>query len=220
MARPEDASSPLFRFDEALRSSHPGLRLAGLDEAGRGPLAGPVVAAAVVFDFPLSQELAGVRDSKAVTPAFRERLFALVRRSSFRSAVGWALPEEIDRHNILQATFLAMRRAFDRLRLDPSRVLAVVDGPHAVAGLACRQETVIAGDAKSLCVAGASILAKVVRDRWMERLHRAYPGYGFSSHKGYGTAAHLEALSRLGPCPLHRKSFEPVARLLRAAQAA
>ena len=210
----------LFQFDEALKARRQARFLAGIDEAGRGPLAGPVVAAAVVLKFPFSPELQPVRDSKVLSPAARERLFGTIRRCLIRSAVGWALPEEIDQRNILQASLLAMRRAFDRLGLDPSQGLAVVDGPWAVPGLSCRQEPIVDGDAQSLSVACASIVAKVVRDRWMERLHRVYPGYGFSSHKGYGTTAHLQALDRLGPSPIHRKSFKPVARLFRAVETA
>ena len=202
----------LFRFDEALRTQRGARFLAGIDEVGRGPLAGPVVAAAVVLKFPFSPLLKSVRDSKALTAQSRERLFEPIRRACVRSAVGWALPNEIDRHNILQASFLAMRRAFDRLNIDPADVLVVVDGPHAVPGLACGQKPVIGGDRHSLSVACASIIAKVVRDRWMERLDRRYPGYGFFKHKGYGTAEHLEALGRLGPSPVHRRSFEPVAQ--------
>jgi len=206
----------LLKFDEELRVRHQVVHLAGADEAGRGPLAGPVVAAAVVLDGTPRRELRGVKDSKILTAQIREQLFTVIRRCSVRWAVAWAGPEEIDRHNILRASLLAMRRAFQRLRLEGTDVVLAVDGPHCVPGLPCRQEAVVDGDARSLCIASASILAKVVRDRWMERLHRVYPGYGFAAHKGYGTPEHLEALSRLGPSPIHRRSFEPVARLLRA----
>jgi len=174
------------------------------------------VAAVVVLDNTPSRELRSVNDSKILTAQVRERLFPVIRRSAVRWAVAWAEPEEIDRHNILRASLLAMRRAFHRLRLDGAEVVLAVDGPHRVPDLSCRQEAVVDGDARSLCIASASVMAKVIRDRWMERLHRAYPGYGFASHKGYGTPEHLEALARLGPSPIHRKSFEPVARLLRS----
>lgn len=205
----------LFKFDEELRARYRVRLLAGADEAGRGPLAGPVVAAVVVLDGEARDEFRAVKDSKLLTPEVRERLFPSISRGSVRWAVAWANPEEIDRHNILRASLLAMRRAFHRLRLEAPDLVLAVDGPHRVPDLSCRQEAVVDGDARSLCIASASILAKVVRDRWMKRLHQAYPGYGFDSHKGYGTPEHLKALSRLGPSPIHRRTFEPVARLLR-----
>ncbi len=212
--------SRLFQFDKALFSKHQAKFLVGIDEVGRGPLAGPVVAAAVVLQLPLPSALQPVRDSKVLNPQARERLFSIIRQLSIRSAVAWAFPEEIDHHNIFRASLLAMSRAFVRLQWNDPAMVAVIDGPWQVPGLVCRQEPIISGDAKSLSVACASIIAKVVRDRWMERLHRLYPEYGFSAHKGYATSAHLEALNRLGPSPIHRKSFEPVAKLIRPMQTA
>ena len=206
----------LLKFDDELRVRHGVRWLAGADEAGRGPLAGPVVAAVVVLGPGPSKELRPVKDSKVLSAELRERLYPVIRRSAVRCAVAWADPEEIDRHNILRASLLAMRRAFHRVGLDPADLVLAVDGPHAVPDVGCRQQPIVDGDAKSLAIACASILAKVVRDRWMRHLHRAFPGYGFESHKGYGTPEHLDALARLGPSPIHRRSFQPVARLIRS----
>lgn len=203
----------LAAYDNETRRRLGASSLIGIDEAGRGPLAGPVVAAAVLLpDRPLP-ELAGVRDSKKLTPKGRERLFPLIR-SAARVGVGWALPEEIDRVNILQATFLAMRRALERLRLAPGESpWALVDGNQPVPGLSLRQKTVVGGDNLSLAIAAASVVAKVVRDRWMVVLESRHPGYGFAKSKGYGSAEHMEALRRLGPSPAHRRSFHPVSEL-------
>ena len=182
------------------------LPVAGVDEAGRGPLAGPVVAAAVV----LAPEgrWDGLDDSKQLDPETRERLFARVTNEA--RAFAWAVvgPRTIDRLNIRGASLEAMRRAVARLRLTPSLVL--VDGNDVLPGLRVPQRAVVDGDARMLSIAAASILAKVVRDRIMERLDRVWPGYGFARHKGYGTPEHLEALARLGPCAIHRYSFTPV----------
>jgi len=203
----------LFLFDEALRAHHKASLLIGVDEAGRGPLAGPVVAAAVLLGPGNPASLKAVRDSKALAPRRREDLFTAIRACALGVGVGWALPREIDSRNILQATFLAMRRAVSRLDLRGRPApLVVVDGNHAVPGLSHSQKALVKGDAFSLAVACASVVAKVVRDRWMERLDRLHPGYGFSVHKGYGTADHLSALDRLGPSSVHRLSFEPVAQ--------
>ncbi|HAH05381.1 MAG TPA: ribonuclease HII [Elusimicrobia bacterium] len=189
--------------------------LIGIDEAGRGPLAGPVVAAAVLLPSRPLPELAGVKDSKKLTPKGRERVFPLIRRAA-RVGVGWALPEEIDQVNILQATFLAMRRALERLRLAPEEApWVLVDGNQAVPGLALRQKTLVGGDDLSLSIASASVVAKVVRDRWMRVLESRYPGYGFAKSKGYGSAEHMDALGRLGPSPVHRRSFHPVSGMVR-----
>lgn len=178
--------------------------VAGVDEAGRGPLAGPVVAAAVVLDPASIPD--GITDSKKLTPDARERLFEAILASA---DVGIALsdPEQIDRDNILAATLDAMRRAVGELTASPGLVL--VDGNRAP-DLPCACQTVVKGDLKSLSVAAASIVAKVSRDRMMTRLDALYPGYGFARHKGYGTAEHLVALERLGPSPQHRRSFRPV----------
>jgi ribonuclease HII len=183
-----------------------GLMLAGVDEAGRGPLAGPVVAAAVVLAPGGRWE--GLDDSKKVAPSEREALFARVSNES--RAFAWALvgPRTIDRYNIRLASLEAMRMAVTRLGLQPDLVL--VDGNDHVPDLPYAQQAVVDGDARLLSIAAASIVAKVIRDRIMERLDRRWPGYGFAQHKGYGTPEHLEALARLGPCPLHRFSYAPV----------
>lgn len=194
-------------FDFALRARRGARLLAGVDEAGRGPLAGPVVAAAVVLPPVPLPLLAGVRDSKRLAPARREELFPAVLACAVEVGVGWAEPEEIDARNILRASLLAMRRALGRLRLDREGLLVVVDGDRLVPELDAAQEALVAADAFSLSVASASIVAKVVRDRWMKRLDRDFPGYGFARHKGYGTSEHYEALARLGPAPAHRRSF-------------
>lgn len=182
--------------------------VAGVDEAGRGPLAGPVTAAAVVFPpWVEADRLAGVDDSKRLSPARRRRLVPVILREAAAWAVGEASVEEIDRLDIRQATFLAMRRALALLAVPVGAVL--VDGP-ASPGPALppeRVEAVVGGDRLSLSVAAASVLAKVVRDMQMEELHRLHPGYGWARNKGYGTAEHREAIARLGACRLHRRSF-------------
>ena len=183
----------------------PGL-VAGVDEAGRGPLAGPVVAAAVILDD--TQPIAGLVDSKKLSAARRERLYDQIRARALCCSVAMASVEEIDRLNILQATLLAMRRAVQGLRLKPRLVL--VDG-NRLPVLDVRAEAIVQGDAKVQAISAASILAKVTRDRGLQALHDKYPHYGFDQHKGYGTAQHLEALRRWGPCPEHRRSFAPVA---------
>ena len=205
-------TNSLEEFDQDLRRQLGASCLIGIDEAGRGPLAGPVVAAAVVLAPRGLPELAGVRDSKELSAKARERLFPRIKACARAVGVGWALSGEIDEMNILNATLLAMRRAVGRLalRLDAG-TWALVDGNQKVPNLGLAQRAVVDGDALSLSIASASIVAKVVRDRWMAVLDRRHPGYGFSRHKGYGTAAHLEALRRLGPCPEHRRSFAPVA---------
>jgi len=189
------------------RLAGPLATVAGVDEAGRGPLAGPVVAAAVVLT-PRGR-WDGIDDSKRLDAVRRESLFARVTRDA--RAFSWAVigQRAIDRDNIRRATLEAMRRAVTRLRVAPDLVL--VDGVDRIPGLAGAQQSVIDGDARMLSIAAASILAKVVRDRIMERLDRVWPHYGFARHKGYGTPEHLAALARLGPCPLHRYSFAPVA---------
>jgi ribonuclease HII len=180
--------------------------VAGVDEAGRGPLAGPVVAAAVVLDREVRWD--GVADSKLLAPEERSEIFARVLSKA--RAFGWSVlgARAIDRLNIRGASLEAMRRAVGRLRVQPDLVL--VDGIDTVPGLDLRQQAVIDGDAHLLSIAAASIVAKVVRDRIMERLDRVWPAYGFARHKGYGTPEHLERLGMLGPCKLHRFSFAPV----------
>ena len=190
------------------RLAHAGYRcVAGLDEVGRGPLAGPVVAAAVVLESTRIPE--GLADSKALTPARREALFTAIVAGA-EVGVACVSACEIDRINIRQASLLAMRRALAALPCRPD--FALVDGNDPPA-LPCDLEAVIKGDARIASVAAASIVAKVVRDRLMIRAHRLYPAYGFADHAGYGTPAHLAALERHGPCPLHRRSFAPVRNL-------
>jgi ribonuclease HII len=181
----------------------------GVDEAGRGPLAGPVVAAAVVLA--PDRPIAGLRDSKQLSPAQREGLAAQIRAGALAFGIGRAEAEEIDRLNILQATLLAMRRAVASLPVPPLR--ALVDG-NRCPELPCPCEAIVRGDASVPAISAASILAKVARDAEMLALDAAWPGYGFAVHKGYPTRLHLEALARLGPSAVHRRSFGPVRRLL------
>lgn len=190
-------------------------RLAGVDEAGRGPLAGPVVAAAALFPAEHLRHpptaLLELNDSKALSPARRKTLFECLHRTpGLHLAVAVIDPPEIDRLNILRATHLAMARALSALPELPD--LALIDG-LPVPGLPCPAQNEIKGDARCLTIAAASILAKVTRDHIMIDLDQQYPQYGFARHKGYGTRAHLEALDKYGPCPAHRQSFAPVRQL-------
>lgn len=187
----------------------PGL-MAGVDEAGRGPLAGPVVAAAVILDD--LQPIAGLNDSKKLTAKQRERLFDEIRARALCFSIAQASVEEIDQINILQATLLAMKRAVEGLRLKPVKVL--VDG-NRLPALDIRAEAIVQGDALIPAISAASILAKVHRDRLCDAMHQSHPEYGFDKHKGYGTAQHLAALQRHGPVDCHRMTFAPVARSLR-----
>lgn len=184
--------------------------VAGLDEAGRGPLAGPVFAAAVILH--PRRRVRGVGDSKLIDPATRERLAISIRLRSIAWGLGMADAEEVDALNVLGATWLAMRRALLALPVAPSRVR--VDGNRSPSldglDLGCRGEPEIGGDGRIVEIGAASILAKTARDAWMKRAARAYPGYGFENHVGYGTPEHVAALDRLGPCRLHRRSFGPV----------
>jgi ribonuclease HII len=186
----------------------PGL-VAGVDEAGRGPLAGPVIAAAVILDE--LQPIRGLADSKKLSPKTRERLFDEIRAKALCCCIAEASVEEIDRLNILQATLLAMRRAVEGLRLRPHRVL--VDG-NRLPTLSVPAEAIVQGDAKVQAISAASILAKVYRDRLCEQLHERHPQYGFDAHKGYGTQAHMAALREHGACAEHRRSFAPVRAVL------
>ncbi|MDO9313837.1 MAG: ribonuclease HII [Burkholderiaceae bacterium] len=186
----------------------PGL-MAGVDEAGRGPLAGPVVAAAVILDE--LQPIHGLNDSKKLTARTRDRLFDEIRAKALCCCVAEASVEEIDRLNILQATLLAMRRAVDGLRLRPHRVL--VDG-NRLPVLPMPAEAIVQGDSKVQAISAASILAKVHRDRLCLLLHERHPQYGFDGHKGYPTVAHLAALRAHGACAAHRRSFAPVRAVL------
>ena len=183
--------------------------VAGVDEAGRGPLAGPVVAAAVILDD--DRPIAGLADSKILSANQREILAVHIRAQASSWSLGMASVEEIDRLNILQATLLAMQRAVQGLSIVPT--LALVDGNQAPR-LSCTVRTVVRGDATVPSISAASILAKVARDAILRDLDRQYPGYGFAGHKGYPTAAHLRALELLGPAVVHRRTFGPVRRLL------
>lgn len=185
----------------------PGL-IAGVDEAGRGPLAGPVVAAAVILDD--RRPIVGLADSKRLSAARREKLYDEILAHALCCSVAEASVEEIDRLNILQATMLAMRRAVQGLRLKPAK--ALVDG-NRLPRLEVLAEAVVRGDATVPAISAASILAKVHRDRWCQALDARFPQYGFAAHKGYGTAEHLQALREHGPCPEHRRSFAPVAEV-------
>lgn len=187
----------------------PGL-WAGVDEAGRGPLAGPVVAAAVILDD--LQPIKGLADSKVLTALRREKLYDEILAKALCCSIAQASVEEIDKLNILQATMLAMQRAVEGLRLKPVKVL--VDG-NRLPTLSILAEAIVKGDALVPSISAASILAKVYRDRWCEQFHLEYPQYGFAGHKGYGTAEHLAALREHGACPQHRRSFSPVAEVLR-----
>lgn len=185
--------------------------VAGVDEVGRGPLAGPVCAAAVILD--PARPIAGLADSKKLSAARRERLDGQIREQSLAWAIAWSSVEEIDRINILQASLLAMQRAVAALGVRPGRVL--VDG-NRCPDFGCAAEAIVGGDGSVASIAAASIIAKVARDAEMLRLALEYPDYGFARHKGYPTAEHLSALRRLGPCPLHRRSFGPVRELIEA----
>jgi ribonuclease HII len=186
----------------------PGL-IAGVDEAGRGPLAGNVVAAAVILDD--FNPIKGLNDSKKLTALRREKLFTEIYAKALCVSVGEASVEEIDRLNILQATMLAMQRAVNGLRLKPAKVL--VDG-NRIPKLDVLAEAIVGGDAKVQAISAASIIAKVTRDRQCDALHATLPQYGFDSHKGYGTAIHMAALKKYGATPIHRKSYAPVAKVI------
>jgi len=199
------AQSSLFEFDREIILSG---KWAGVDEAGRGPLAGPVVAAAVIVIEP--EGLAGLNDSKKVTAKKRKMLYSeIISRQLV--GIGFADEKEIDRINILQASLLAMKRAVLDLPVSPDGLL--IDGTFTT-DLPLPQKTIVSGDAKSASIAAASIVAKVIRDAWMERMETEYPSYGFAKHKGYGTARHLQALSEQGACAIHRRSFDPVRKCL------
>ncbi len=198
-------SKPHFRRERVHIAN--GLIVCGIDEAGRGPWAGPVVAAAAVLDPKCIPK--GLDDSKKLSAEKREALFADIQASA-QVGIGISEADEIDAINILQATYRAMQRAVAQLSVLPH--LALVDGNRAPP-LTIRVQTIIGGDATSVSIAAASIIAKVTRDRIMREMHALYPHYGFSQHKGYGTAFHADALAKHGPCPQHRKSFNPVSQL-------
>jgi ribonuclease HII len=193
-------------FEQAARSSG---RVCGIDEAGRGPLAGPVVAAAVILD--PGRRINGLADSKTLTPERREELAARIRQRAIACAVASASIEEIDTLNILQASLLAMARAVDLLQV--AAEFALVDG-NQLPRLPIPGRAIVAGDASERCISAASILAKTTRDAMMRALDEAHPGYGFAQHMGYGTPEHLRCLQQFGPCPIHRRSFAPVREVL------
>lgn len=185
-------------------------RVCGVDEVGRGPLAGAVVAAAVILD--PARPIQGLADSKKLSEKRREALFLEIREKALCWSLGRAEVEEIDRINILQASLLAMRRAIEGLGVPPQH--ALIDGNKVPQSLACSAEAIVGGDDSEDCIAAASIVAKVTRDREMVELESRYPGYGLARHKGYPTKAHLAALRELGVSPVHRRSFGPVRRIL------
>lgn len=191
----------LYAFEQQARQEG-FAAVCGIDEAGRGPLAGPVFAAAVIL--PEHCGIEGIDDSKKLSPKKREQLFGEIENGAVAYGIGFATEQEIDRVNILQATFLAMKRAFDALAVRPD--LALVDG-NRMPPLGVETRTIIKGDSLSASIAAASILAKVSRDRLMLQIDELYPQYGFARHKGYGTALHVEMLKKYGPCPVHRRSF-------------
>lgn len=191
----------LWAIEDACKEE--GYRLiCGVDEAGRGPLAGPVCAAAVIL--PKGLVIPGLNDSKKLSDKRRRELFPIIQQEAVSFGIAFASQEEIDEINILQATFLAMRRAMEQLNPQPE--FALIDGNRETDfGVPCK--TVIKGDSLSANIAAASVLAKVTRDNWMMEAAEKYPGYGFEIHKGYGTKAHYAALEKLGPCPIHRRTF-------------
>jgi len=212
-SRPEPAQGPRLGKQLGLHWDTPGL-VAGVDEAGRGPLAGPVVAAAVMLDD--LQPIRGLADSKLLSERRREALFDEIRAKALACCIAEASVEEIDRLNILHATMLAMQRAVGGLRLLPHRVL--VDG-NRLPLLKMPAEAIVKGDSKVAAISAASILAKVHRDRLCLELHAAHPAYNFASHKGYPTAEHLAALQQHGACPAHRRSYAPVRAVVEARSA-
>lgn len=206
---PDDAQPSLWHF-ETLATRRGARVVAGVDEAGRGPLAGPVVAAAVIL--PPAVDLQGVNDSKKLTGRQRERLYALIHERALAVGVGIADHQTIDRLNILQATLLAMKDAVGKLSLPPDYLL--VDGISPVP-VSLPQQIIKKGDSLSISIAAASIIAKVTRDRLMVAYDQTYPGYGFALHKGYGSAGHRAAIAALGPCPIHRATFRGVKEFVR-----
>ena len=192
------STSEIFKFDKEFNCL-----LGGMDEAGRGPLAGPVCAAAVIF--PIGTEIEGLNDSKKLTEKKREMLFPIITKKAIAYGIGFASEQEIDEINILNATFLAMRRAVEALGISPD--LLLIDGNQKPKIGVGEEVTVIKGDAKSVSVAAASVLAKVSRDRYMLEKAQEYPQYAFEKHKGYGTKLHYEKIAEYGVSPIHRKTF-------------
>ena len=200
----DEPAASLWQFEERARRQGYA-RIAGIDEAGRGPLAGPVVAAAVIL--PPGVEILGVNDSKQLNEAARERLFPQILSQAIAVGIGCSEAPEIDRINILQATLQAMQQAVGQIAPAPDYLL--IDGISAVP-LNIPQKTIKKGDSASISIAAASIIAKVTRDRLMVAYDEQYPGYGFAAHKGYGCASHMQAIAELGPCPIHRATFRGV----------
>lgn len=193
----------MYQLERASRKS--GFQgVAGVDEAGRGPLAGPVVAACVVLPAAAPRRLKGLDDSKKLKEAARESYFDVIHAVALEVGVGIATAEEVDALNVLQATFLAMRRA---IAATPGAQHLLIDGNLIIPGMTLTQQAFVGGDGRSWSIAAASVIAKVTRDRMMQAYDVEYPGYAFARHKGYGTAAHYAALRSLGPCDLHRRSF-------------
>lgn len=201
MRDPDKEPCDLWQTERTLHREGIAL-VCGVDEAGRGPLAGPVCAAAVIL--PEDCELPGLNDSKKLTEKKRETLFPLIEEKALAYGIAFATVEEIERMNILAAALLAMDRAI--ARLDPAPALALIDG-NTTRGISVPARSVVGGDGKCACIAAASVLAKVTRDRLMKELAERYPQYGFDKHKGYGTRAHYEAIEKYGPSPVHRPSF-------------
>lgn len=199
----------LHKFDVSLLKKYSARVLIGIDEAGRGPIAGPVTAAACIIPIQGVKMLCDVRDSKKLTPLKRKEIYDKLAVCGVKYAAGFIYPGEIDRTNILQATFKAMRKALKKLGICKNTLVAV-DGNHKIPDLNYKQVAIVSGDNKSLAVASAGIIAKVTRDKYMEKMAKIYPDYGFEKHKGYGTKLHYEILERLGPCPEHRRSFMPM----------
>ena len=207
MGEVEELFTDLWLFEREAREAGR-TQIAGVDEAGRGPLAGPVVAAAVIL--PEDFDLSGIRDSKALTPAQREKSYDRIVKEALAVGVGIVDTETIDKINILQATYEAMRAALRDMGAAFDFVL--VDGNQLIPKLAVDQKAVVEGDSKSASIAAASIVAKVTRDCIMVELSKKYPGYGFEKHKGYGTKEHLQAIEEQGVCSVHRKSFSPISK--------
>jgi ribonuclease HII len=203
----------LADFDAAQRREAQGLLIVGIDEAGRGPLAGPVVAAACHIPPQLYDDeiISQINDSKKLTPAKRFKIYNALIKMPIEYCLGFATSKEIDKINILQATFLAMRRAL--AKFDGKNILALVDGNRQIPNIEHKQKTIIRGDGLSLSIAAASILAKVTRDGYMEIIDKNFPIYGFCGHKGYCTEQHIKAVRTYGPCKEHRKSFEPISSI-------
>ena len=197
----EEISAPLYAFDAEVRSQYG--CFAGVDEAGRGPLCGPVCVAACILD--PENPVYGINDSKKLTEKKRERLYDIIKQTAVAYSVAYGTLEEIETVNILEATYLAMNRAIEGLTVKPD--FALIDGNRVPRGIKIPCETIVKGDSKSMSVAAASVLAKVTRDRLMLEYDKKYPEYNFKKHKGYGTKEHTELIKQYGPCEIHRLSF-------------